>query len=66
MNQEHNGLDLGTGDARPAQRSTSPATREPYATPRLTSYGRFQHVTGASLQGTNNEEVIEGGPTTEF
>lgn len=39
--------------------------RELYATPRLTSYGRFQHITAAcmdpTLQGENYEGAIDEG-----
>jgi len=65
MNHELN-LEPGTSAAGHTQPLTAPlaSAREPYSAPRLTSYGRFQHITGASLQGTSDEAVVDSGDTT--
>ena len=63
MNHEH----LGLEPASPASQSTPPAepAREPYATPRLTNYGRFQHITGTTTPPSPNladdDAIFDGG-----
>ena len=47
-------------DLEPSQPNTSPspAAREPYATPRLTNYGRFQHITGTIPASVADDEAV--------
>ena len=63
MNHEQNALETVAAPSKPA--------REAYETPRLTSYGRFQHITGQTpLVGNSvagpqpegeSEFISEGG-----
>ena len=59
MNHETNSLESGAPSAAPNTPRPAQPAREPYTTPRLSNFGRFQHLTAAtSLQGTNPDEAV--------